>query len=210
MGMREWSIKAKIISKLKYLRGTRASDMSKKFDNNMSSNDQPSSDDNKKAVKQLGGKYLTFFLANEEYGLEILKVVEINGMMDVTPVPRTPHYIQGVINLRGKVIPVLDLRLKFNMPYAEQTDETVIIVVHAQSIEMGIVVDKVSEVLDISNDSIEDSPAFGTEVNTEYILGIGKSEGNVKLLLDIDRVLTSQDVVDMVAAQATNENQAME
>ena len=178
--------------------------MSKNAENSMSPHDQPNSDAHKKSTKQLGGKYLTFFLANEEYGLEILKVVEINGMMDVTPVPRTPHYIQGVINLRGKVIPVMDLRLKFNMPYVETTDETVIIVVHAQNIEMGIIVDKVSEVLDINNDSIEDSPAFGTEVNTEYILGIGKSEGNVKLLLDIDRILTSQDVIDLQAAQSQN------
>ncbi|MBN2009809.1 chemotaxis protein CheW [candidate division KSB1 bacterium] len=159
----------------------------------------------KKAVKQLGGKYLTFFLANEEYGLEILKVVEIIGMMDVTPVPRTPRYIQGVINLRGKVIPVMDLRLKFGMHHVEQTDETVIIVVHAQGIEMGIIVDKVSEVLDINSESIEDSPAFGTEVNTEYILGIGKAEGNVKLLLDIDRVLSSQDIIDMQTAKAKDD-----
>jgi purine-binding chemotaxis protein CheW len=181
--------------------------MSAKSDKNMSTNKQSSPETGKKKnVKQLGGKYLTFFLANEEYGLEILKVVEIIGMMDVTPVPRTPRYIQGVINLRGKVIPVMDLRLKFGMPHIEQTDETVIIVVHAQGIEMGIVVDKVSEVLDINNESIEDSPAFGTEVNTEYILGIGKADGNVKLLLDIDRVLTSQDIVDMQAAKTKEES----
>ncbi len=178
--------------------------MSKNDETNMAASVESGA---KKNTRQIGGKYLTFFLANEEYGLEILKVVEIIGIMDVTPVPRTPKYIQGVINLRGKVIPVMDLRIKFGMPHVETTDETVIIVVHAQSIEMGIIVDKVSEVLDINNESIEDSPAFGTEVNTEYILGIGKAEGNVKLLLDIDRVLTSQDVIDIQAAQNANTTQ---
>lgn len=161
--------------------------------------------------KNKGGKFLTFFLANEEYGLEILKVVEIIGMMDVTPVPRTPVFIKGVINLRGKVIPVMDLRLKFGMEAVEQTDETVIIVVNAHSMEMGIVVDKVSEVLDIAAESVEDSPAFGTEVNTEYILGIGKADGNVKLLLDIDKILTTQDVVEIQSAKTarTHENDAI-
>jgi purine-binding chemotaxis protein CheW len=161
--------------------------------------------------KSKGGKFLTFFLANEEYGLEILKVVEIIGMMDVTPVPRTPVFIKGVINLRGKVIPVMDLRIKFGMEAVEQTDETVIIVVNAHNMEMGIVVDKVSEVLDIASESVEDSPAFGTEVNTEYILGIGKSDGNVKLLLDIDKILTTQDIVEIQSAKSTRsqDNEAM-
>jgi len=160
-------------------------------------NDQLNQSTNEHYKKQVGGKFLTFFLANVEYGLEILKVVEIIGMMNVTPVPRTPLFIKGVINLRGKVIPVMDLRLKFSMQSVKQTDETVIIVVNAHDIEMGIIVDKVSEVLDIASESIEDSPAFGTEVNTEFILGIGKAEGKVKLLLDIDRVLSSQEAAEM-------------
>lgn len=140
-----------------------------------------------------GGKFLTFFLRGEEYGLEILKVQEIIGMMGVTPVPRTPEFICGVINLRGKVIPIVDLRLKFGMESVEHTEETCIIVVQAQGLQIGIVVDKVSEVLDIASDDIEDAPSFGTDVNTDYILGIGKSEGRVKLLLDIDRVLIRED-----------------
>jgi purine-binding chemotaxis protein CheW len=138
-----------------------------------------------------GGKFLTFFLAGEEYGLEILKVQEIIGMMDITPVPRSPDYIRGVINLRGKVIPIVDLRLRFGMESAERTSETCIIVVEANRVQTGIVVDQVSEVLNIPSDEIEDAPAFGSEVRTDYILGIGKADGRVKLLLDIDRVLAN-------------------
>lgn len=146
------------------------------------------------ADTDLGGKYLTFYLAGEEYGLEILKVHEIIGTMPITPVPRTPEHIRGVINLRGKVIPVIDLRLKFGMDFMEATDHTCIIVVQAQQREIGVVVDKVSEVLDIATEEIDDSPAFGSDINTDYILGIGKAEGKVKLLLDIDKALSTADV----------------
>jgi len=140
------------------------------------------------------GKYLTFILAEEEYGLEILKVREIIGIMDVTPVPRTPDFVKGVINLRGKVIPVVDLRLKFGMEEIERTEETCIIVVDVRGIEMGIVVDKVSEVLDIPGKDIEDSPSFGTNVNTEYILGMGKANDKVTILLDIAKVISNEDL----------------
>ncbi len=147
------------------------------------------------------GKYLTFRLAQEEYGLEILKVREIIGLMDITKVPKTPHDIRGVINLRGKVIPVLDLRLKFGMDAIEDTEETCIIVVDIASedgsILMGILVDAVSEVLDIQSQEIEDSPTFGADVDTRFILGIGKVKNTVKILLDIDRVLTGVDVALM-------------
>lgn len=148
----------------------------------------------------IGGKFLTFFLASEEYGLEILKVHEIIGMMAITSVPRTPEFVKGIINLRGKVIPIVDLRLKFGMESKAQTEETCIIVVQANSVQIGVVVDKVSEVLDIVSENIEDPPAFGTDVNSDYILGIGKSEGRVKLLLDIDKVLTMQDLTGMSTA----------
>lgn len=144
--------------------------------------------------ENLGGKYLTLFLANEEYGIEILKVQEIIGMMSVTTVPRTPAFIRGVINLRGKVIPIIDLRLKFGMEAIAQTEETCIIVVQAQGLEMGLVVDRVSEVLNISAQDIDDAPSFGGDVDTDYLLGIAKSEGRVKLLLDIDRVLSTGDI----------------
>lgn len=151
-------------------------------------------------VEGLEGKFLTFFLASEEYGLEILKVHEIIGMMPITSVPRTPNFVKGIINLRGKVIPIVDLRLKFDMPYKEQTEETCTIVVQANGVQIGVIVDKVSEVLDIAAGEIEDAPTFGTDINSDYILGIGKSEGKVKLLLDIDKVLTMQDLGKVTTA----------
>jgi len=142
----------------------------------------------------LGGKYLTFGLEDEEYGLEILKVREIIGMMGITAVPRTPDFVMGVINLRGNVIPVIDLRLKFGMPHADQTEETCIIVVDVGEMEMGILVDRVSEVLDITDEEIQPAPDFGVAVNTNFILGIGKAAGKVTILLDISEVLTRGEV----------------
>ena len=139
------------------------------------------------------GKYLSFALANEEFGLEILKVREIIGYMEVTAVPQTPHYIKGVINLRGQVIPVIDLRAKFGMEAVEVTEQTCIIVVEItqdnRRFSTGIVVDRVQEVLDIDGGSIEDSPQFGASVRTDFILGMAKVGQTVKILLDIDRVL---------------------
>lgn len=151
---------------------------------------------------ELGGKYLTFFLDQEEYGLEILKVREIIGLMEITPVPRTPDFICGVINLRGKVIPVVDLRLKFAMLEVDQTNETCIIVVQAQDLEMGIVVDRVSEVIDIPTSDIQPPPAFGSKaVSIDYILGIGKTGERIKLLLNIDKVLSRKEMANMIPIQ---------
>jgi purine-binding chemotaxis protein CheW len=150
--------------------------------------------------KSAGGKFLTFFLAGEEYGIEILSVHEIIGMMPITSVPGTPEYICGIINLRGKIIPIVDLRSKFGMESKEQTSETCIIVVHVQGVEVGIVVDRVSEVLNIAGGDIEPPPSFGKEVNTEYILGIGKSQSKVKILLNIDRVISSDQIVQLQKA----------
>ncbi|MFB3885956.1 MAG: chemotaxis protein CheW [Thermodesulfobacteriota bacterium] len=145
-----------------------------------------------------GGKVLTFLMANEKYGLEILKVREIIGMMDVTSVPTTPAFVRGVINLRGKVIPVVDLRLKFGIEAKENTQRTCIIVVHirhtGQEMTMGIIVDEVSDVLDIERDQIEPAPSFGANIRTDFILGMCKSDQKVMTLLDIDRVLTEQEV----------------
>lgn len=150
------------------------------------------------AAQQKEGKYLTFALANEEYGLEILKVREIIGYIDVTAVPQTPHYVKGVINLRGQVIPVVDLRAKFGMETTDVTDETCIIVVeivHAdRKFSTGIVVDRVQEVLDIPGDSIEEAPQFDSTVNTSFILGMGKVGDAVKILLDIDKVLGGESL----------------
>jgi purine-binding chemotaxis protein CheW len=151
------------------------------------------------------GKYLTFFLAAEEYGVEILKVQEIIGAMPITRVPRLPLFIRGVINLRGKIIPVTDLRLRFGMPSQETSGETCIIVVQTAGIEIGVIVDKVSEVLDISDSEIEEVPSFGTDVSTEYLLGIGKSEDRVRLLLNIDSILSSQEVVQIQDIAAATE-----
>lgn len=141
----------------------------------------------------LAGKYLTFRLINEEYGLEILKVREIIGLMTVTPVPRAPDYIRGVINLRGKIIPVVNLRTKFGMESTEDTDETCIIVVDVtaggESVDMGILVDSVSEVLDIAGTDIGPAPSFGSSLDTGFILGMAKRAGNVTILLAIEKVL---------------------
>ena len=147
------------------------------------------------------GKYLTFSLALEEYGIGILKIREIIGMMPVTSVPQTPEFVKGVINLRGKVIPVVDLRLRFGMQAIDYTERTCIIVVEIEgqfgTVMIGIVVDSVSEVLNIKGEDIEDTPTFGTKLDTDYILGMAKIEGSVKILLDIDRVLSAEEIVDL-------------
>ncbi|MCL6583824.1 MAG: chemotaxis protein CheW [bacterium] len=139
------------------------------------------------------GKYLTFTLANQEYGLEIVKVKEIIGAMEVTAVPQTPAYVEGVINLRGKIIPVVNLRLKFGMEFLEHTDRTCIIVAEIKgrsgSIPMGMVVDSVSEVIPIRREEMEETPNFGVKLDTEYIMGMAKVKGKVIILLDIDQVL---------------------
>ncbi len=144
------------------------------------------------------GKYLTFRLAQEEYGLEILKVQEIIGMMKVTRVPKVPDFMRGVINLRGKVIPVVDLRLKFAMEAREDTEKTCIIVVQisgrGQETTLGIIVDEVSEVMDIRRERIEPPPVFGADVDTTFLLGLGKIDEKVILMLDIDRVLSAEEI----------------
>ena len=152
------------------------------------------------------GKYLTFSMADEEYGLEIKKIKEIIGvMMSITTVPQTPKFVKGVINLRGKVIPVVDLRLRFGMEATDYTDRTCIIVVEIDgsvgTVQIGIVVDSVSEVLNIKGEEIEETPTFGAKLKTDYILGMAKMEGGVKILLDIDRVLSAKeiDALDKVA-----------
>jgi purine-binding chemotaxis protein CheW len=154
---------------------------------------------NATAIK--AGKYLTFFLEDEEYGIGIIKVKEIIGIMPVTTIPRTPEYVKGVINLRGKVIPIVDLRIRFGMPSREYNQKTCIIVVEIDSgagiVLIGIVVDAVSEVLNIKEKDIEDTPEFGTQLNTDYILGMAKMEGGVKILLNIDRALSQEEVAQL-------------
>lgn len=148
-----------------------------------------------------GGKYLTFTLAEEEYGIGILKIKEIIGMMPITPVPQTPEFVKGVINLRGKVIPVVDLRLRFGMEEIGYTERTCIIVVEIAgeigTVQTGIVVDSVSEVMNIKGADIEDAPSFGANLETDYILGMAKMEGAVKILLDIDKVLSAEEIAEL-------------
>lgn len=140
------------------------------------------------------GRYLTFVLCGEEFGIEILKVREIMGIMNITPVPQTPVYIKGVINLRGKVIPVIDLRLKFGFQEAEQTKETCIIVVEVKNVLTGIIVDTVSEVIAVGGEDFEPSPHLGSGVDTKIFLGMAKIKGKVKILLDIDKVLGDEGI----------------
>lgn len=140
------------------------------------------------------GKYLTFVLCGEEYGLEILKVREIIGIMGITPVPQTPQFIKGVINLRGKVIPVVDLRLKFGFQEVDYTKETCIIVVEVKGVLTGIIVDTVSEVLDITNEELETTPNLGEDVNTDIFIGVAKIKDKVKILLDLDKILGTDEI----------------
>lgn len=140
------------------------------------------------------GKFLTFVLCGEEYGIEILKVREIIGIMDITPVPQTPNYMKGVINLRGKVIPVVDLRLKFGLQEIDHTKETCIIVVEVRNRLTGILVDTVSEVLYFSGEDLEPAPHLGNGINTEIFLGMAKIKNKVKILLDIDKVLGTEEI----------------
>jgi purine-binding chemotaxis protein CheW len=150
---------------------------------------------------QRAGKYLAFHLGREEFAIQVLKVREIMGLQDITAVPQTPPYIKGVINLRGKVIPVVDLRRKFDLPDTEYTPRTCIIVVQVPGetgpMLMGIIVDGVSEVLNIAATDIEDTPDFGDGVQTPYLLGMAKSKGKVKILLDINQVLSAADLTGL-------------
>ncbi len=155
---------------------------------------------NRKADAE-AGKYLTFSLASEEYGLEILKVREIIGIMDITSMPQMPMYVKGVINLRGKVIPVIDLRLKFGLEPAEYTEQTCIVVVDVGSL-VGVIVDTVQEVLDIDENQIDPPPPLGASVDTSFVLGMGKVKDDVKILLDIDKVLGSEEMAAVLEEAA--------
>ncbi len=154
-----------------------------------------------RAMADREGKYLTFSLGGEEYGIGILRVKEIIGMMPITTVPQTPNFVKGVINLRGKVIPVMDLRRKFGMEAAETTGRACIVVIEVgdpdRPILTGMVVDAVSEVLNIKAADLEEVPAFGAELDTDYILAMAKMNGRVKILLDIRKVLGTETVPNL-------------
>lgn len=154
------------------------------------------------------GKYLTFVLGHESYGISVLKVREIIRLMDITSVPKMPPYVKGVINLRGKVVPIVDLRIKFGLAEAQSCERTCIVVVQIKVpggalAFMGFIVDGVEEVTNFGPNEIEQTPDFGSKLETDYILGMAKSRGKVKTLLDIDRLLTSEAVEHLAqAAQA--------
>ena len=148
----------------------------------------------KKETSTYAGEYLTFVSGNEEYGIEILRVREIIGVMDITTVPQTPDYMKGVINLRGKVIPVIDLRLKFSMQEEKYTQETCVIVVEVNNTHIGIIVDSVSEVVDISSSEIEETPPFGQGIDTSFMTGMGKVKEKIIILLNIETVLSSEEL----------------
>jgi purine-binding chemotaxis protein CheW len=150
----------------------------------------------------IAGKYLTFLLGAEAYGINVLKVREIMRMMDITSVPQMPAHVRGVINLRGKVVPIVDLRIKFALAKADVTERTCIVVVqivgsHGTSTLTGFIVDAVEEVLSIASADVEPTPDFGAQLNTDYLLGMAKIKGKVKALLDIDRVLTAQAIEEL-------------
>jgi purine-binding chemotaxis protein CheW len=149
------------------------------------------------AVHDLAGKYLTFALHHESYGIDVLKVREIIRLTSITTVPQMPAYVRGVINLRGKIIPVMDLRLRFGFAGTPDTEQTCIIVVQAKlpdgkSTQMGLVVDGVEEVTNIAEADLEETPDFGAQICTDYIVGMAKVKGAVKTLLDIDGVISAE------------------
>jgi purine-binding chemotaxis protein CheW len=147
-----------------------------------------------------GSQYLTFTLGQEEYGVEILKVQEIKGYSAITPIPNTPAYLKGVMNLRGTIIPVVDLRAKFAMMQAEYNQFTVIIVVTVGSKIMGLVVDAVSDVLNIPRTDIQDTPDFGAQVDAQFINGMAKAGEKLVVLLDIDKVLSGEELTAIGSA----------
>jgi purine-binding chemotaxis protein CheW len=148
------------------------------------------------------GKYLTVAIENEIYGISVLKVREIIRLPKITPVPQVPDFVKGVINLRGRVIPVVDLRLRFGMK-AEITDRTCIVVAQVtlvdRCVQMGVIVDRVEEVTNLTREQIEPTPDFGVRVDTAHLLGVAKSSGRVLMLLELDRVLSSTDVQALTA-----------
>jgi purine-binding chemotaxis protein CheW len=159
------------------------------------------------AATSLAGKYLTFNLHAESYGIDVLKVREIIRHITITAVPQMPEYIRGVINLRGKIIPVMDLRVRFGFPNVTNTDQTCIVVVQVKlpdgkSTPMGLVVDGVEEVLNFSAADIEQTPDFGGQIAVDYILGMAKVKGVVKVLLDIDRVVGAAAIQKVQSALA--------
>jgi purine-binding chemotaxis protein CheW len=142
-------------------------------------------------------KYLTFIVDEEIYGLEILKVREIVAMLHISKVPLVPNYVKGVINLRGKVIPVIDIRLKFNMEYAPYDDHTTIIIVDIDEISIGFIVDKTSEVVKIDKSNLMPPPKFGTGIDTSFLKSMAKTEDNITMIVDLDKIFCSEEIISL-------------
>jgi purine-binding chemotaxis protein CheW len=159
--------------------------------------DQKLDEEKRLKIKKLTGGYLIFNLDNTAYGIEISKIKETMGMMPITTVPDMPDFVKGIINLRGKPIPVIDLRLRFKLEPIDYTDLTSIVIVEIQddieAVQVGIIVDAVSEVLNIDGENIEDNPKFGADLNSDYILGLAKLDDGIKILLKTDKVLSSEE-----------------
>ena len=157
-------------------------------------------DAGKSKTKFQPGKFLTFKLGDESYGVAVLKIREIIRMQKITLVPQMPSYVKGVINLRGKVIPVIDMRLKFNVGSDAVTERTCIVVVQIERREtsmatsVGLIVDAVEEVMNITEGEVEETPDLGGQFDGQYILGIAKIKGEVKTLLDIDEVIMAENI----------------
>ncbi|AOY78207.1 chemotaxis protein CheW [Clostridium formicaceticum] len=145
-------------------------------------------------------KFLTFSLGNEFYGIDIKYVIEIIGIQLITEIPQLPEYIKGIINLRGKIIPVMDVRLRFKKPFREYNDRTCIIVIDVKDISVGMIVDTVSEVLSISEENILQPPQLNGESN-KYIRAIGKVDSEVKLILDCDELLSNEETENLASIQ---------
>ena len=151
--------------------------------------------------KTLAGKYLTFNLMDEYYGINVDWILQIIAIPEITTIPKTPPFVKGVINLRGKIIPVMDMRLRFNLPLQEYNERTSIVIINMKTekgeIYIGFIVDKVNEVLDIDEKETEQTPTFGVELDTQYILGMAKVKSKVTTLLNISEILT-QNVIKQI------------
>ncbi len=154
-------------------------------------------------AEETNREFLTFTLGQEEYGIEILKVQEIRGYDAVTHIANTPDFIKGVINLRGSIVPIVDMRIKFNLGHVEYDEFTVVIILNVARRVVGMVVDGVSDVVTLTTEEIKPAPEFGSGIDTKYVTGIGTVDDRMLILVDIERLMTSRDMelVDTVAQE---------
>lgn len=151
-------------------------------------------------LRSAAGEYLTFVLGEEEYGIEILKVQEIRGYDAVTPIANTPSFIKGVVNLRGKIVPIVDLRIKFNLGKVAYDEFTVVIILNLSGRVVGIVVDGVSDVMALKEDQLRDVPSLVTSIDTKYIVGLATVEQQMLILVDIEQLMSSPEMALLDAA----------